>query len=239
MTWTHSVLISPMASKLVLLCGYYGYGNGGDEALLATLIQMLPTDVTPVVMTATPAKTANQHHVATCDRANILKVLLLMFKAKGFIWGGGSLIQDSTSWISPLFYIAWMSLAQLLRLKTVAWAQGIGPLNRPVIKAIAHRSFKGCTARSTRDTGSAMVLKQWNLDYELAPDPVWALDSVPVEGLWDLPAPRVAVALRHYRTILIINPANQDGPKTRRKRERVRNKCDTLLNAFHSGIDYF
>ena len=164
-----------MTSKTVLLCGYYGFGNGGDEALLATLIQMLPDNVTPVVMSATPAKTANQHQVATCDRNNFLQVLSLMLKAKGFIWGGGSLIQDSSSWASPLFYIAWMTLAQILGLKTVAWAQGIGPLNRGWIESISRQSFSACTARSTRDVGSAQLLKKWSLNYHLAPDPVWAL----------------------------------------------------------------
>ncbi|MEM9135929.1 MAG: polysaccharide pyruvyl transferase CsaB, partial [Cyanobacteria bacterium P01_F01_bin.42] len=163
------------SSKLVLLCGYYGYGNGGDEALLATLLQMLPESVTPVVMTATPAETAEQHQVETCDRNSPLSVLKLMTRAEGFIWGGGSLIQDSTSWLSPLYYILWMSIAQLLRLKTVAWAQGIGPLRRPVIRAIASWSFGHCTARSTRDTGSSKLLDQWRLDYRIAPDPVWAM----------------------------------------------------------------
>ena len=37
-----------MGKMRVLLSGYYGKGNGGDEALLATLLQMLPLDVTPV-----------------------------------------------------------------------------------------------------------------------------------------------------------------------------------------------
>jgi polysaccharide pyruvyl transferase CsaB len=35
----------------------------------------------------------------------------------------------------------------------------------------------------------------------MAPDPVWALDSTPVKGLWDLPAPRVAVTLRSHSTL--------------------------------------
>jgi polysaccharide pyruvyl transferase CsaB len=188
-----------MASKLVLLCGYYGYGNGGDEALLATLIQMLPADVTPVVMSATPAKTAIQHQVATCNRSSLRQVLPLMFKAKGFIWGGGSLIQDSTSWLSPLFYLTWMTLAQFLRLKTIAWAQGIGPLNRGFIQAIAYHSFKGCTARSTRDTGSAALLDQWGLHYELAPDPVWALNGTSLSASkTSSTSKRVAIVLRRH-----------------------------------------
>ena len=184
------------SSKIVLLCGYYGYGNGGDEALLATLLQMLPETVTPVVMTGAPAKTAKQHQVATCDRSNPLQVIPLMFRAKGFIWGGGSLIQDSTSWLSPLFYIAWMSLAQFLRVKTVAWAQGIGPLNRSVIKAIARQTFKQCTARSTRDHGSAQLLQEWQLEFQLAPDPVWALDGVP--SLPQTIVSKIAIVLRRH-----------------------------------------
>ena len=31
-----------------ILCGDYGKGNGGDEALLASLLQMLPDGVTPI-----------------------------------------------------------------------------------------------------------------------------------------------------------------------------------------------
>ena len=194
----NGVVCTFMTSKIVLLCGYYGFGNGGDEALLATLIQMLPENVTPVVMSATPAKTANQHQVATCDRNNIFQVVPLMFKAKGFVWGGGSLIQDSSSWASPLFYIAWMMFAQMLGLKTVAWAQGIGPLHRGWIEAIARRSFSACSARSTRDTGSAKLLEKWSLDYRLAPDPVWSMS-----GINSLPpksddVKRVAVVLRSH-----------------------------------------
>ncbi|NJL90730.1 MAG: polysaccharide pyruvyl transferase CsaB, partial [Coleofasciculaceae cyanobacterium SM2_1_6] len=48
-----------MVKKLrAVLCGYYGKGNGGDEALLATLLQMLPDHVEPVVLTATPKETS-------------------------------------------------------------------------------------------------------------------------------------------------------------------------------------
>ena len=39
-----------------VLCGYYGKGNGGDEALLATLLQMLPAHVTPLVLSGNPSE---------------------------------------------------------------------------------------------------------------------------------------------------------------------------------------
>ncbi|MCM1981662.1 polysaccharide pyruvyl transferase CsaB [Lyngbya confervoides] len=173
-----------MASKQVLLCGYYGYGNGGDEALLSTLLQMLPPSVIPVVMSATPAKTAQDYGVVTCNRNDPLAVMRALIQADAFIWGGGSLIQDVTSWASPLFYLGWMGIAQLLGRTTLAWAQGIGPLNRPISRAMARWTFSRCSARSTRDRASAHLLDQWHLDYVLAPDPVWALAGTPPgEGL--------------------------------------------------------
>ncbi|HBE52705.1 MAG TPA: polysaccharide pyruvyl transferase CsaB, partial [Cyanobacteria bacterium UBA11369] len=39
-----------MGKMRAVLCGYYGKGNGGDEALLAALLQMLPEEVTPIVL---------------------------------------------------------------------------------------------------------------------------------------------------------------------------------------------
>ena len=53
-------------------------------------------------------------------------------------------------------------------------------------------------AVSVRDRTSAQLLNDWRIPCRLAPDPVWALQSQPVAGLWDLPAPRVAVALRPH-----------------------------------------
>jgi polysaccharide pyruvyl transferase CsaB len=184
-----------------VLCGYYGQGNGGDEALLATLLQMLPKYVTPIVLSGSPEETQKRYQVESYNRKSAFQVLKVIRKSDVFIWGGGSLIQDATSAASPLYYAGLMGLAQQMNLKTIAWAQGIGPLKRELTRRVARRSFAGCTAVSVRDGGSAELLTNWQIPFLLAPDPVWALDSKPVKGLWDLPAPRVAVTLRSHSSL--------------------------------------
>lgn len=181
-----------------VLCGYYGKGNGGDEALLATLLQMLPSSVTPLVLSGNPAQTEKWYGVEACDRMAPIALLKALRQADVFIWGGGSLMQDATSLMNPLYYGGLMALAQRMGLRTIAWAQGIGPLHRPFTQQLTRWSFRGCTGVSVRDRASAELLARWQVPFTLAPDPVWALQGEPVPGLWDLPAPRVAVILRPH-----------------------------------------
>lgn len=181
-----------------VLCGYYGYGNGGDEALLATLLQFLPNHVTPVVLSGSPADTQTLHGVSACDRNDFLAVFNLLRSSQAFIWGGGSLIQDSTSALSPWYYCGLMLTARLLGLTTIAWAQGIGPLRRRQTQWIAKQAFGHCTAISVRDPGSLDWVKRWRRTAIAAPDPVWALEASPITVLDGLPTPRVAVVLRSH-----------------------------------------
>ncbi len=187
--------------KKAILCGYYGKGNGGDEALLASLLQMLPPSIEPIVLSGNPEETRQQYRVEARDRMNTFPIYKLLEASDIFIWGGGSLIQDSTSLTNSFYYGGLMGLAQKMGLKTIAWAQGIGPLNSPITRAIAQKCFKGCTAVSVRDAGSATLLSNWKIPFTLAPDPVWALDSLPVVGLENLPTPRVAVNLRSHSSL--------------------------------------
>jgi polysaccharide pyruvyl transferase CsaB len=172
--------------------------NAGDEALLASLLQMLPAQVTPVVLSGNPSQTRARYGVMACNRRSLRSVIRTLRSCEAFIWGGGSLMQDATSAMSPFYYGGLMLLAQQMGLKTIAWAQGIGPLNRRTTQWITRRSLLHCRAISVRDVGSAKLLHQWHIPSHLAPDPVWALDPSPVPGLWDSPAPRIAVALRPH-----------------------------------------
>lgn len=181
-----------------IICGYYGQGNGGDEALLVTLLQMLPATVTPIVLSANPCQTQERYGVASCPARDWLAIWQELGRAELFIWGGGSLMQDATSWTSPLYYAGLMFLAQSLGLQTLAWGQGIGPLRRPWIRELTRWVLGRCSAVSVRDQATAALLQQWQIPALLAPDPVWALQEKPSDDLMLLPTNRIAVNLRRH-----------------------------------------
>lgn len=187
-----------MGAIQAVLSGYYGQGNGGDEALLATLLELLPPQVIPVVLSGNPDQTRDRYGVDAYYYKSPTAVLSVVRQSQALIWGGGSLIQDATSAANPFYYGGLMRLAQGLGLKTIAWAQGIGPLNRPVSRWIARQAFQSCTQISVRDPGSLQWLHDWKLSGLMAPDPVWALTAQPVPELWTLHAPRIAVSLRSH-----------------------------------------
>lgn len=181
-----------------VICGYYGQGNGGDEALLMSLLQMLPKQVTPIVLSADPLRTSQRYGVQSCHNRSAVSILRALGQSDCFIWGGGSLMQDVTSLASPFYYGGLMALAQQLGLKTIAWGQGIGPLRHPLTRGLTKWVLGRCTAVSVRDNKSAKLLAGWGIAPTIAPDPVWALEGKEISCLSDLPTPRIAVTLREH-----------------------------------------
>lgn len=158
-----------------VLCGYYGMGNGGDEALLCTLLSMLPPHITPIVLSGDPEQTAQTYGVIAYHRKDFRQVVSALRQADVFIWGGGSLMQDATSALNPIYYGGLMVLAQRLGLKTIAWGQGIGPLRRSLTRRLTRYCLSHCNAVSVRDKRSFALVDGWNITATLAPDPVWAM----------------------------------------------------------------
>lgn len=165
------------AKQRAILCGYYGMGNAGDEALLICLLQSLPDYIEPIVLSNNPVETRDRYQVKTCDRWDLIAVIKEMCRAKVFIWGGGSLMQDNSSRVSPIYYGGLMKLAQMLGLETIAWAQGIGPLNHRSNRWLTRHVLKGCRLVTVRDTVSHEMLHRWGISATIAPDPVWAMNA--------------------------------------------------------------
>lgn len=187
-----------MTEIQAVLCGYYGKGNGGDEALLVSMLEMLPPHVKPLVLSADPRATSKSYGVRSYDRMNSGAVIRALRESQVLILGGGSLIQDATSLRNSLYYGGLLGLAQQFGLQTIALAQGIGPLNQPLTQWIAKRAFGNCTAVSVRDPVSAALLSGWGISCQMAPDPVWSLAATPVPEIANIPRPKIAVTLRSH-----------------------------------------
>jgi polysaccharide pyruvyl transferase CsaB len=191
-----------MPKKRAILCGYYGMGNAGDEALLVCLLQALPAHIEPVVLSKTPTETRDRYGVKTCDRWDLVAVMGEMRRSSYFIWGGGSLMQDSSSRVSPLYYGGLMKLAQMLGLQTIAWAQGIGPLHHRSNRWLTRHVLKRCQLVTVRDTASYDLVQGWNIPVTIAPDPVWAMTAEETFDWSDFPGDyRIAVNLREHSSL--------------------------------------
>ena len=146
-------------SKRILISGYYGFSNTGDEAVLSAIIAGLkPFDVEITVLSASPEETAKTHGVRALPRTS--GAARAIRECDLFISGGGSLIQDATSFRSLAYYLSLIALAKFYRRKVMVLGQGIGPLRRGVSRRLARRALNGVDLITVRDAQSADLLKE-------------------------------------------------------------------------------
>ena len=115
----------------VVICGAYGKGNAGDDAILVTMIRQLrdqDPDLPITVMTRRPRATAVQTGVSTVHIFDIFAAGSRMKKSKLYINGGGSLIQNATSTRSLLYYLYSIRQAKRSGCKVMMYGCGIGPV---------------------------------------------------------------------------------------------------------------
>ena len=90
----------------IVISGYYGLGNSGDEALLKSIVndlRKISPDVTVTALSGNAHLTEKKYNISTVGRFNFFSVYRELKKAKLLISGGGTLIQDATSTKSLLY----------------------------------------------------------------------------------------------------------------------------------------
>jgi polysaccharide pyruvyl transferase CsaB len=167
-------LPQPIA-KRVLLCGYYGEHNLGDDALLQVALGQLPTGVMSTVTAFDEAQVQERFGVSTVPRRSLRQVLDALRGVDALVLGGGSLLQDATSFRSLLYYGALITAAKLQGKQVLLWGQGLGPLRRRRSRLLVSALLPLATAMSWRDQASASLAAEWGVAGLVAPDPVWAL----------------------------------------------------------------
>ncbi len=154
----------------VLISGYYGFGNIGDEAILATLVSVLRErrpDMQICVLSAKPEHTATAYQVQAAPRWDLRSIWRELKAADLFISGGGGLLQDTTSLLSPLYYLGLMRLARAAGTPYVILGQGLGPLRRSLVRWAARRCLSRAAAITVRDAESLDVARSLGVTGEI------------------------------------------------------------------------
>ncbi len=117
----------------VVISGYYGFGNSGDDSILNAIIDDLRDacpNISITVLSQKPRETARDYNVSSVDRFDFLTLWKLFKHTRLLISGGGSLIQDVTSSKSLFYYLSVIKLAKLRGARVMLYANGIGPLTK-------------------------------------------------------------------------------------------------------------
>ncbi len=167
----------------IVLSGYYGFDNAGDEALLSAItasIKNLAPQVEFVVFSGSPEKTAFLHGIRAVYYMNPFQVLKELATADLLISGGGSIFQDVTSTRSLFYYITVVALAKLLGTPVMFYAQGVGPINKNISKTLMRLIANRVNFITLRDEESGELLTSLGVTKpprQITADPVFALKA--------------------------------------------------------------
>ena len=197
--------------KEILISGYYGFQNNGDDALLLSIINDLKKtlpDALPVVLSRSPKETEKIYGVKSINRFNIFSIIYHMLKARMLISGGGTLIQDATSTKSLMYYLAIIRIAKMFKLKIMLYANGIGPLRRDSSRKRTKKILDKVDLITLRDDGALKTLETLNItgpEIILTADPVFNLkpsgNGESILKRLGAPSPRIGISVRSWKTL--------------------------------------
>lgn len=161
----------------VLLAGYFGSGNLGDDAILAGFCNNLGPGFDITVMSGAPEETYRHFGFRAIPRKDSKAFDEALSKADALIFPGGSIFQDVTSVRSVGYYSQIVRKAKKARKRVYLLAQGVGPLNRFLGKRMAASAFEMADVVTVRDPGSASALRAMGIkgDIKVTADPAFLL----------------------------------------------------------------
>lgn len=173
-----------MNQENLVVAGYYGFGNAGDELILLSLIRTLrqgspQSKIT--VLSADPLKTAQAFDVQAVNRWHPWLWIRPLAEADRFILGGGGLLQEATGPWNFLYYLSLLVVARVFGCRTEIAAIGVDPITRPWNRFWTRLVLHHWADRiSVRDEASRRALRAAGLrgDIQITRDPVFELETV-------------------------------------------------------------
>lgn len=184
-----------------VICGYYGYQNTGDDAMLQAILRNLRAenpDIRISILTRHPYE-CKISGVTPIGRFNYFSIKNVIHRSRAMIFGGGNLIQDATSKKSLHYYLWLLRCAQRFGLKTMLYANGVGPISSPSCQKRAAYVLDKMDVITLREAASADLLDELGVKnpyIEVTADEVLTLfenNIVPSEG-----KDYIAVSLRNW-----------------------------------------
>lgn len=168
----------------LVLVGFQGFGNVGDEAILCGLERVLAGAATFEAIVA--GTVAPVWGAPTARRVHPWKLLptpaamRLIRRSDGLVISGGGLVHDYWPLVIPR-YLGWVLAARLMG-RPVVWAGvGVGPIRRTPWRILAGIAFALSSSVIVRDSASARsaggLLPRANV--VVAADPAFAMEGVP------------------------------------------------------------
>lgn len=157
--------------KSILITGFFGEGNLGDEAILSAICEILPKEITPII-------TSNSKHNFGKDirRRGLLSYLPFIkasIQSPITIFTGG-ILQD-WSWEGVTFFAHRIILAAKMGSTPVLFGTGIGPLRSEKAKKLVKKALSFVKIAYVRDKTSFDLYKSLlpNANVYLGTDWTW------------------------------------------------------------------
>jgi polysaccharide pyruvyl transferase CsaB len=130
----------------ILISGYYGFNNAGDDVVLYGIISSLRREqpnISLAVLSNQPERTEALFGIPAYNRWSLATIVRELKRCDLLVMGGGTLMQDVTSPRSVLYYLGIVMIAKMLGKPVVFYAQGFGPILKPfsrkMIKQVVNR----------------------------------------------------------------------------------------------------
>lgn len=217
----------------VVMSGYYGFANAGDDAILEAIQQAIleaSDDIGVTVLSNDPELTRKQYGMDAIPRFRMWDVFSALRRSDALLSGGGSLLQDTTSTRSLFYYLSVIRCAQLLGKPVMLYANGIGPVRRPGNRRRVKRVVERATLVTLRDHSSARELADMGVtrpDLYVTADPVFHLSPAPPERGQELCR---AAGLPQGRPFVAVSV--RDWPDTGRFPKELAALCDHLRRSY-------
>jgi polysaccharide pyruvyl transferase CsaB len=211
-------------SKRILIGGYYGFGNAGDEAILAGMLhdlRALSPNIIPVIPSGNPTETHRVYGAETFPWNDLGRLIKAVDESDLVILGGGGLFHDywgveETTFLTRhpfgiTYYNSFPTLAVLLKKPCMLYAIGVGPLLTPLGRSFTKIAFEQADIATVRDIESKDLLISLGIEPNkvvVTADPAFSLPSMtPSDGShllrryirsFPVPSPIVGVVVREW-----------------------------------------